>query len=89
MDTSQRLKDLAVSESGFVFDPHSGQTFSLNQPGRIILEALKHGASVAEIVVALGAAFQVEPGADLPRDVREFLLVAKEQGWPIPQVETP
>lgn len=89
MQTSQRLRDLAVSESGFVFDPHSGQTFSLNQAGRVILEEVKRGASVGEIVAALEAAFEVATGADLTRDVREFLLVAKEQGWPIPQIDTP
>ena len=89
MDTLQRLKDLAVSESGFVFDPHSGQTFSLNQTGRVILEALKRGASVEAVVADLQERFVVDPGADLGRDVREFLLVAKEQGWPVPQVDAP
>ncbi len=85
----QRLKDLAVSESGFVFDPHSGQTFSLNQTGRAVLEALRRGASADEIVAGLREAFAVEPGADLARDVAEFLLVAREQGWPIPRADAP
>ncbi len=89
MDTLQRLKDLAVSESGFVFDPHSGQTFSLNETGRAILEALKRGETVEQIVTDLRQGFEVEPGADLGRDVHEFLLLAREQGWPVPQVEAP
>lgn len=81
MDSAQRLRDLAVSESGFVFDPYTGHTFSLNGTGRVVLEALRGGASVDQIVADLREGFAVEPGTDLARDVREFLLLAREQGW--------
>lgn len=81
MDARQRFRDLAVSESGFVFDPYGGQTYSVNAPGRVILEALRRGEDVAGIEAALRAAFEVEPAADLGRDVREYLLQLREQGW--------
>jgi Coenzyme PQQ synthesis protein D (PqqD) len=81
MDPRQRLRDLAVSESGFVFDPYGGQTYSLNASGRIILEALRRGDPLEEVEAALRDAFEVEPGADVPRDVREYLLQMREQGW--------
>lgn len=81
MDARHRLRDLAVSESGFVFDPYGGQTYSLNETGRVILEALRRGDSVEAVEAALRAAFEVEPGTDVARDVREYLLQMREQGW--------
>ncbi|MBK9517714.1 MAG: PqqD family protein [Anaeromyxobacter sp.] len=81
MDSRQRLRDLAVSESGFVFDPYGGQTYSLNLPGKVILEGLRRGSPQSEIEATLRDTFEVEPGADLARDVREFLLQVREQGW--------
>lgn len=87
MDQRQRLRDLAVSESGFVFDPYGGQTYSLNAPGRLILEALRRGDDVAAIEAALRQAFEVGPEADVSRDVREYLLQLREQGWLAPGAE--
>jgi hypothetical protein len=81
MDARHRLRDLAVSESGFVFDPYGGQTYSLNETGRFILEALRRGDSPEAVEAALRAAFEVEPGTDVARDVREYLLQMREQGW--------
>lgn len=81
MDLRQRLRDLAVSESGFVFDPYGGQTYSLNASGRTILEALRRGQPVEDVEAALRGTFDVEPGADVARDVREYVLQMREQGW--------
>jgi PqqD family protein of HPr-rel-A system len=81
VEQRQRLRDLAVSESGFVFDPYGGQTYSLNAPGRAILVALRRGDDAAAIEAALREAFAVEPGTDVARDVREYLLQLREQGW--------
>ena len=36
-------KNIAVSESGFVFDPSTGESFSLNQIGLELVELLKQG----------------------------------------------
>jgi hypothetical protein len=77
----RRLKDLAVSESGFVFDPHSGQTYSLNPTGKAILEELRRGTPPERIEAVLRDAFEVEPGIEVGRDVRDFMLQAREQGW--------
>jgi len=87
LDPTQRLRDLAVSESGFVFDPYSGQTYSLNATGRVLLEALKGGAGPAELEQVLRQRFEVAGGDDLQRDVGEFLRTAREQGWPVPGPE--
>ena len=70
--TEKRLNDLAVSETGFVFDPYSGATFSTNLSGLEILKHLKLGASRQAIVEALREAFDVvERDADLDRHIVE------------------
>jgi len=42
-------KNIAVSESGFVFDPSTGESFSLNNIGTEIVEYLKQDKSFEEI----------------------------------------
>ncbi len=42
-------KNIAISESGFVFDPSSGESYSLNPIGTEILEYLKKDMSFEEI----------------------------------------
>ena len=69
----QRLKELAVSDSGFVFDPCSGATFSANESGLAILEGLKQGQGPAELISALKDKFEVVRTEDLRRDLDEFV----------------
>lgn len=42
-------KNIAVSESGFVFDPSTGESFSLNQIGLELVELLKQGGGFDSI----------------------------------------
>ena len=42
-------KNIAVSESGFVFDPSTGESFSLNQIGLELVELLKQGEDFVAI----------------------------------------
>ncbi len=42
-------KNIAVSESGFVFDPSTGESFSLNQIGLELVELLKRGENIDAI----------------------------------------
>ena len=45
-----RLKsNIAVSESGFIFDPNSGDSYTLNQLAKEILEMLKKDKNDNEI----------------------------------------
>lgn len=68
----QHLRDLAVSDSGFVFDPRTGATFSVNPTGLALLRGLMQGLERARLVGALDEGFEVD-GADLDRDVDEFV----------------
>ena len=42
-------KNIAISESGFVFDPTSGESFSLNPIAIEILNMLKEGKGQGDI----------------------------------------
>ena len=60
MDTSAtKLRELAFSETGFVFDPYTGATFTVNSTGKAILEALRRGDGREAIVDQLRAHFDV------------------------------
>jgi len=76
-DTSH-LKQLAINENGFVFDPRTGHTFTLNATGLAVLEGLKRGAEAEEIVAELSATFELEGSEDLARDVDDFVARLRE-----------
>jgi len=40
---------LAISENGFIFDPTTGESFSMNQEAITIINLLKEGKSETEI----------------------------------------
>jgi len=42
-------KNIAISETGFLFDPNSGESFSLNETGKKILQFLQEGKSENKI----------------------------------------
>jgi PqqD family protein of HPr-rel-A system len=73
------LNRLAISPTGFVFDPHTGATYSINEAGRTILESLRDSGDLADTVLALEDAFDAD-GADLRRDVLEYVSMLREHG---------
>lgn len=76
---NQRIKDLAVSETGFVFDPYSGATFSLNASALCLLRGLKEGLGRDELIAQLEESFDVTD-ADLSRDIDEFFELLRYNG---------
>jgi hypothetical protein len=79
MSIDVRLKELAISENGFVFDPHSGGTFTLNQTGQLIVKALRDGLEPDEIVEHLRANFD-EVTRNVVEDVQDFLRTLSDFG---------
>jgi hypothetical protein len=73
----ERLKDLAISESGFLFDPYSGATFTLNNSGKYIFQLLMEGIGIDEMESALRKRFEVGE-EDLRSDIYEFVDLLKE-----------
>lgn len=66
------LKRLALSDSGFVFDPVTGNSFTANGSGLTILRQLQGGGTLGEVVATLSAEFEVAPSV-AERDVIEFI----------------
>ena len=79
MSKQPMLENLAVSDSGFVFDPTSGATFTLNASGLVILNALREGLSLDETVARLRDRFD-EVGGDAKDDVLDFVARLRQNG---------
>ena len=79
MDAPTKLRDLAVSETGFVFDPSTGATFSVNASGLVMLAGLKDGQEREAITERLRDAFETGE-ADLQRDLDEFVGLLRQHG---------
>jgi len=79
MSDLQHLRELALSDTGFVFDPYSGATFTVNEPGLCVLQAIKDGADRDAIIARLRERFEVG-GEDLARDIEEFVHVLRQNG---------
>jgi PqqD family protein of HPr-rel-A system len=75
-----RLRELAVSDSGFVFDPMTGHTFTVNPSGLLLLRWLKDGAEAGELSARLAEEFVIEPDEDPSRDVQDFMMQLRECG---------
>jgi len=80
MKEPSRLRDLAISESGFVFDPMTGHTFTVNPTGLFVLRALEEGCTEEEAAKKLEDVFDVMGGEDVARDVGEFVSRLREHG---------
>ena len=79
VDTT-RLRQLAISDSGFAFDPLTGHTFTLNASGLVIIAGIKAGRGVDAIADELREAFESEGLEDHRRDVEDFVLRVREEG---------
>ena len=75
-----RLRELAVNQSGFAFDPSTGHTYNLNATGLAIMEMLKEGETLEQVVARLLESFEPDPESDIARDVQDFVRQLSEQG---------
>ena len=71
LPSSQSLRRLAISESGFVFDPVSGHHFTVNETGLEILRQLQKEQDLPQLLAFLGQEYSVGT-RELERDVVEF-----------------
>ena len=65
------LQRLAISESGFVFDPVSGHNFTVNETGLTILRLLQKENELAPLLENLASQYDISSRV-LERDVLEF-----------------
>jgi PqqD family protein of HPr-rel-A system len=75
-----RLRELALSDSGFVFDPMTGHTYTVNPSGLLVLRMLKEGTEPTQMAQRLAEEFSVESGEDPIRDLQDFIMQLQESG---------
>ncbi len=84
---SARLGHLAVSETGFLLDTRTGNTYTLNETGTFIVKALSTSGDPGDLAEAISAEFEVDQET-AARDLAEFLLQLRELGL-IPKDDDP
>ncbi len=65
-------KNIAVSESGFVFNPTTGDSFSLNNVGTELLKLMKDGKTKQEIKNTIRAWYDIDEET-FEKDFYDFL----------------
>ena len=75
---SDTLPRLAISESGFVFDPVTGHSFSVNETGMAVIRLLQQGLSLSEATAELHKDY-LEKSEVIERDLLEFIGLLREQ----------
>jgi hypothetical protein len=65
------LQRLAISESGFVFDPVSGHNFTVNETGLSILRLVQKDNELVPLLEKLALDYEASPRV-VERDVLEF-----------------
>lgn len=78
-------KNIALSESGFVFDPTTGDSYSLNQEAREVVRLMNDGKELSEITDYMVGIYNVERNDfekyffDFASMLRQFRLLEDEQ----------
>lgn len=68
------LRRLALSESGFIFDPVTGNSFSTNDSGLALLKLLQSEKGLGAVIETLVARYEVDTHT-AERDVRDFIVL--------------
>ena len=76
---SSPLKNLALSENGFVFDPSSGNTFILNETALSIVKLLIQEKTKEEILIHLIKEYDTN-SEELERDYSDLTIQLRELG---------
>ncbi len=70
-------KSLAISETGFVFDPSTGDSYTLNPIGLEIIQLLREGKSSGEITGAVTQTYDID-AMTFERYLFDFLGMLKQ-----------
>jgi hypothetical protein len=64
-------KNIATSEAGFIFNPGTGDSFSVNNVGSEILSMLKENKSIDDVITGISAKYDVDK-SQLEKDLEDF-----------------
>jgi len=70
-------KNIATSESGFIFNPSTGDSFSANPLANEIIQYLKEGQSIQKIKASITDLYDVDV-FQLEKDLDNFVLQLRE-----------
>ncbi len=65
-------KNIAVSDAGMIFNPETGETFTVNPIGAEIISAVKEGHSPESITKTITEKYNVEP-TTFEKDYEDFI----------------
>ena len=68
--------DIAVSDNGFIFNPSTGDSYSLNPTGQEIVQMMKSGETEERIIEKLLAEYRTEH-ATIEKDLHDFKNMLK------------
>ena len=74
-----KIKDLAISDTGFVFNPYTGESFTVNAVGFKIMQLLKNDVSTEEIVSQITEEFDLSK-EQAEKDVQDFIYMLDKYG---------
>ena len=69
-------KNIAVSESGFLFDSNTGDSYSLNETGKLIVQMIKENKTEGEIFTYFNEYYDVEEGI-FENNYHDFITMIK------------
>jgi len=72
-------KNIAISETGLLFHPGSGESYSVNPIGVEIINRMKQGSSFDEIAAEILAKYNTDR-ATFEKDYHDFIRLMKENG---------
>jgi len=81
----QIKRNIAVSESGFVFDPTSGESYSINNVGQEIMAMMKGGKTLREISAVICKEYEIDPATfekyfyDFTGMLKQFQLIQEDE----------
>lgn len=67
-------KNIAISDSGFIFNPGTGDSFSTNPVGLEMIRLMQEGKKREDIILALTNKYHVE-ASTAEKDFSEFLMM--------------
>lgn len=70
-------KNIAISDSGFLFNPATGESFSVNPIGLQIIALLREGKSEAEIGKVITLEYNTEI-QQVERDLHDFMHMLRQ-----------
>ena len=70
-------KNIAISESGFIFNPEIGTSYTTNSLGVAILKQLKNKTSQSEIIGSILDNYEID-ATTCEKDLEDFLRILNQ-----------